>query len=47
MSVKTDEKVEIRKDWLAPELRKTSIEQITASSKGCKAPDGGTGSASR
>jgi len=30
MTGKTDKKVEIRKKWIAPELRKTSIEQITA-----------------
>jgi hypothetical protein len=42
MTAKTDRKVEIRKDWVTPELRKTSIEQITANSTGCKAPDGGT-----
>jgi hypothetical protein len=39
---RTDKKVEIRKDWVAPELRKTTIGQITANTRGCKAPDGGT-----
>ncbi|MGA8743605.1 MAG: hypothetical protein WB561_20605 [Terracidiphilus sp.] len=42
MTGKTDKKTEIRKDWVAPELRKTSIEQITASSRGCSASDGGS-----
>jgi hypothetical protein len=38
----TDKKVEIRKDWVAPELRKTSIEQITANSRGSSRQDGAT-----
>lgn len=42
MTGKADKKVEIRKAWVAPELRKTSIEQITANSRGCKNMDGGT-----
>jgi hypothetical protein len=43
MASKTDNNGETRKQWVAPELRKTSIEQITASAP---APvgthDGGT-----
>ncbi|MGD0093218.1 MAG: hypothetical protein ABSE73_25165 [Planctomycetota bacterium] len=42
MTRNTDKKAEIRKDWVAPELRKTSIEQITATSRGRMNNDGGT-----
>jgi hypothetical protein len=35
-------KIAVRKNWVAPELKKTSIEQITANSRGCKTNDGGT-----
>jgi hypothetical protein len=40
MAGKTEKKVEIRKDWVAPELRKISIEQITANSRGRRTLDG-------
>ncbi|MGD0345855.1 MAG: hypothetical protein ABSA85_03810 [Terracidiphilus sp.] len=45
MTGKTDKKAEIRKDWVAPELRKTSIEQITANATGISTTDGGSGNA--
>ena len=40
---KTDKNVETRKSWVAPVLKKTSIEEITASSRGGLQADGGTG----
>jgi hypothetical protein len=43
MTCKNDKKVEVRKSWDTPQLKKTSIEQITANSMGCSAPDGGSG----
>ncbi len=41
MTGKTDKKTEIRRDWVAPELRKTSIEQITAATSHGTQADGG------
>jgi hypothetical protein len=40
MTGKKDKKIEIGKTWVAPELKKTSIEQITANSHGSPQPDG-------
>ncbi|MGA3131129.1 MAG: hypothetical protein ABSD59_10035 [Terracidiphilus sp.] len=42
MTGKKDEKIEVRKTWVAPELKKTSIEQITAASHGSTQNDGNT-----
>jgi len=42
MAGKTDRKGEIGKNWTAPELRKISIEQITANGTLTKPSDGGT-----
>ena len=43
MKGKTNKKVEMRKTWVAPELKKTSIEQITANYRGAPKNDGATG----
>jgi hypothetical protein len=40
MTGKKDKKVDSGKNWVAPELKKTSIEQITASSQGSPQSDG-------
>jgi hypothetical protein len=42
MASKTEKNGETRKHWVAPELRKTSIEQVTAVSVGSPNFDGGT-----
>jgi hypothetical protein len=34
MNGKTDKKVEIRKNWVVPELKKVDIEEITAHGTG-------------
>ncbi len=44
---KTEKHVETKKSWVAPELKKTSIEEITASSRGGLNLDGGTGGLNR
>jgi hypothetical protein len=41
MASKIDKKGETRKTWVTPELRKTSIEQITASAPNGTGFDGG------
>lgn len=43
MASKTDRKGETRKNWATPELRKTSIEQITANANNSPTVDGGSG----
>jgi hypothetical protein len=42
MAIMTARKDETRKPWATPELRKTSIEQITATAVGPQPMDGGT-----
>jgi hypothetical protein len=43
MAGKTGKKSEIKKNWVAPELKKIDVEQITASGTSGGSPDGGTG----
>lgn len=43
MASTTNGKGETRKHWATPELRKTSIEQITANSNNKPTLDGGAG----
>jgi len=40
MTGKKDKKAEVKLPWVAPELKKTSIEQITANSHGSTQGDG-------
>lgn len=40
MNRKKDQKIEIGKTWIAPELKKVSIAQITAGATGSTRPDG-------
>ena len=40
---KKDQKIEIGKTWVAPELKKISIEQITAGQPGSPQSDGSNG----